>query len=115
MHWRKSGKPAVKETDLSAYIDEASEIEGKYSFSGTAMLNGKFTGEIASNDTLIICDKAVVNASIRAAVVLVNGEVAGNILASGRVELRATARGAGAAETPVIVVDEGVVFAGHGR
>ncbi|PYM21115.1 MAG: polymer-forming cytoskeletal protein [Candidatus Rokuibacteriota bacterium] len=115
MHWRKSGKPAVKETDLSAYIDEASEIEGKYSFSGTVMLNGKFTGEIASNDTLIIGDKAVVNASIRAGVVLVNGEVVGNILASERVELRGTARVFGDVEAPVIVVEEGVLFEGHCR
>jgi cytoskeletal protein CcmA (bactofilin family) len=115
MHWRKSGKPAVKETDLSAYIDEASEIEGKYSFSGTVMLNGKFTGEIASNDTLIIGDKAVVNASIRAGVVLVSGEVVGNILASERVELRGTARVFGDVEAPVIVVEEGVLFEGHCR
>ena len=115
MHWRKSGKPAVKETDLSAYIDEASEIEGKYSFSGTVMLNGKFTGEIASNDTLIIGDKAIVNASIRAGVVLVNGEVVGNILASERVELRGTARVFGDVEAPVIVVEEGVLFEGHCR
>ena len=115
MHWRKRGKPAVKETDLSAYIDEASEIEGKYSFSGTVMLNGKFTGEIASNDTLIIGDKAVVNASIRAGVVLVNGEVVGNILASERVELRGTARVFGDVEAPVIVVEEGVLFEGHCR
>jgi cytoskeletal protein CcmA (bactofilin family) len=115
MHWRKSGKAAVKETDLSAYIDEASEIEGKYSFSGTVMLNGKFTGEIASNDTLIIGDKAVVNASIRAGVVLVSGEVVGNILASERVELRGTARVFGDVEAPVIVVEEGVLFEGHCR
>jgi len=115
MHWKKSGKPAVKETDLSAYIDEASEIEGKYSFSGTVMLNGKFTGEIASNDTLIIGDKAVVNASIRAGVVLVSGEVVGNILASERVELRGTARVFGDVEAPVIVVEEGVLFEGHCR
>ena len=115
MHWRKSGKPAVKETDLSAYIDEASEIEGKYSFSGTVMLNGKFTGEIASNDTLIIGEKGVVSATIRAGIVLVSGEVVGNIIASERVELRGTARVFGDVEAPVIVVEEGVLFEGHCR
>ena len=31
------------------------------------MLNGTFSGEIASNDTLIIGDRAVINADIRAA------------------------------------------------
>ena len=115
MHWRKSGKPAVKETDLSAYIDEASEIEGKYSFSGTVMLNGKFTGEIASNDTLIIGEKGVVNASIRAGVILINGEVVGNVLGTERVELRGTARVFGDVEAPVVVVEEGVMFEGQCR
>jgi cytoskeletal protein CcmA (bactofilin family) len=112
---KKNGKPAVKGNDLSAYIDEASEIEGKYTFSGTVMLNGKFSGEISSNDTLIIGDKGVVNANIRAGVVLVNGEVTGNVVASERVELRGTARVYGDVEAPVIVVEEGVLFEGHCR
>jgi len=115
MLWKKNGSPAVKDTDLSAYIDEASEIEGKYTFSGTVMLNGKFTGEITSNDTLIIGDKGVVNANIRAGVVLVSGEVVGNILGGERVELRGTARVFGDVEAPVIVVEEGVLFQGHCR
>jgi cytoskeletal protein CcmA (bactofilin family) len=115
MLWKKTSKPSGKGSDLSAYIDEASEIEGKYTFSGTVMLNGKFTGEIFSNDTLIIGDKGVVNANVRAGVVLVNGEVTGNILASERVELRGTAKVFGDVEAPVIVVEEGVLFQGHCR
>ena len=116
MLWKKNGKPAgPKGSDLSAYIDETSEIEGKYTFTGTVMLNGKFTGEINSNDTLIIGDKGVVSASVKAGVVLVSGEVIGNILASERVELRGTARVFGDVEAPVIVVEEGVVFEGHCR
>jgi cytoskeletal protein CcmA (bactofilin family) len=116
MIWKKAGKAVAKGTsDLSAYIDEASEIEGKYTFSGTVMLNGKFSGEITSNDTLIIGEKGVVNASIRAGIVLVNGEVTGNILGGERVELRGTARVFGDVEAPVIVVEEGVLFQGHCR
>ena len=115
MLWKKNGKPVVKGTDLSAYIDEASEIEGKYTFAGTIMLNGKFTGEISSNDTLIVGDKGVLNATVRAGVVLVSGQITGNIVASERVELRGTARVFGDVEAPVIVVEEGVLFDGHCR
>ena len=114
--WKKAGKAVAKgNSDLSAYIDEASEIEGKYTFSGTVMLNGKFSGEITSKDTLIIGEKGVINASIRAGIVLVNGEVTGNILGGERVELRGTARVFGDVEAPVIVVEEGVLFQGHCR
>jgi cytoskeletal protein CcmA (bactofilin family) len=106
---------AGKGSDLSAYIDEASEIQGKYTFSGTVMLNGKLTGEIWSDDTLIIGEKGVVNASVRAGIVLVNGEVRGNILGTERVELRGSARVYGDVEAPVVVVEEGVLFEGHCR
>ena len=116
MRWRRSGKAAIKSNkDLSAYIDEASEIEGKYTFSGTVMLNGKLTGEIFSNDTLIIGEKGVVNAAIHAGIVLVSGEVRGNILGTERVELRGSARMYGDVEAPVVVVEEGVLFEGHCR
>lgn len=115
MLWKKTVKPSGKAADLSAYIDETSEIEGKYTFSGTVMLNGKFTGEIHSTDTLIIGEKGVVNATIHAGIVLVNGEVRGNILGGERVELRGTARVYGDVEAPVVVVEEGVLFEGHCR
>ena len=115
MLWNKSGKASAKASDLTAFIDEGSEIEGKYTFSGTVMLNGRFRGEIISNDSLIIGEKGVVNASIRAGVVLINGEVVGNVNASERVELRGSARVYGDIEAPVVVIEEGVLFEGHCR
>ncbi len=115
MLWNKSGKASAKASDLTAFIDEGSEIEGKYTFSGTVMLNGRFRGEIVSNDTLIVGEKGVVNASIRAGVVMISGEVVGNVSASERVELRGSARVYGDVEAPVVVVEEGVLFEGHCR
>ena len=115
MFGRKRGTPKVKANDLTAFIDEGSEIEGKFTFNGTVMLNGRFRGEIVTNDSLIIGEKGIVNASIRAGVVLISGEVVGNVLASERVELRGSARVFGDVEAPVVVVDEGVLFEGHCR
>jgi len=106
---------AARTRDLTAFIDEGTEIEGTYQFSGTVMLNGRLAGEIVSNDTLIVGEKGVVHASIRTGVLLVSGEVVGNVLASERVELRGKARVFGDVETPVIVVDEGVLFEGQCR
>ena len=115
MLWKKTAKRAVKTSDLTAFIDEGSEIEGKYTFSGTVMLNGKFRGEIASTDTLIVGEKGIVHAAIRAGVVLISGQVVGNLVATERVELRGTARVFGDVESPVVVVEEGVLFEGHCR
>jgi cytoskeletal protein CcmA (bactofilin family) len=115
MLWKPKSKALVRRGDLTAFIDEGSEIEGKYTFSGTVVLNGKFQGEIVSTDTLIIGEKGVVNATIRAGSVLISGEVVGNVLATERVELKGSARVFGDLEAPVVVVEEGVLFEGHCR
>jgi len=117
MFRRRNGKTDVnvKREDLTAFIDEGTEIEGKYSFSGVVMLNGKLSGEIAAAESLIVGDKGVIHASIRAASVVVSGEVVGNIMASDRIELRNASRVTGNLEAPVIVVDEGAIFEGQCR
>jgi cytoskeletal protein CcmA (bactofilin family) len=115
LSWKKAPKTDGKPGELSAFIDETSEIEGRYTFRGTVMLNGKLSGEIQTGDTLIIGEKAVVNANIRAGSVVISGEVVGNVVATERVELRGTARVVGDVEAPVVVVEEGVVFEGHCR
>ncbi len=116
MMWKGNGKTRGKDTgELTAFLDQASEIDGKFTFSGTVMINGRLRGEIHSNDTLIVGEKGVINASIRAGVVLVSGEVVGNVIGVERVELRGSARVSGDIEAPIVVVDEGVMFDGHCR
>jgi cytoskeletal protein CcmA (bactofilin family) len=108
---RKSGG----RSGLTAFIDEGSEIEGRYTFSGTLMLNGRFKGEISTTDTLIIGEKGVMSGDIRAGQVLVSGEIVGNVFAAERIDLKRTARVFGDVEAPVIVLEEGVLFEGHCR
>jgi cytoskeletal protein CcmA (bactofilin family) len=111
----KRKRKSVGRNGLTAFIDEGSEIEGRYTFSGTVMLNGRFTGEISTTDTLIIGDKGVMNGDVRAGQVLISGQVVGNVFAAERVELQRTARVFGDVEAPVVVVEEGVLFEGHCR
>jgi cytoskeletal protein CcmA (bactofilin family) len=112
--FRRGGK-GPRRSELTAFIDEGSEMEGRYTFRGTVMLNGKFKGEISSEDTLIIGERAVIAADIRAGRVLVSGEVTGNVRATERIELKRTARVFGDVEAPVVVLEEGVLFEGHCR
>jgi cytoskeletal protein CcmA (bactofilin family) len=113
--WSRRTKSTTKPGGLTAFIDEGSEIEGKYTFSGTALLNGKFKGEIVSTDTLIIGEKGIVNATIRAGAVVISGEVVGGLLATERVEMKKSARVFADVEAPVVVIEEGVLFEGHCR
>lgn len=115
MWWRRKHRASAPRGNLTAFIDEGSEIEGKYTFSGTVMLSGKFRGEIATTDTLIIGERGVVNATVRVGTAIIDGEVVGNVEATERIELKGKARVFGDLEAPVIVVAEGVLFEGHCR
>jgi cytoskeletal protein CcmA (bactofilin family) len=109
VRWTVRKKRGGRGGERTAFVDEASEIEGRCPFSGTAVLNGTLKGEIVSSDTPVIGEKGVVHASTP----LISGEVVGNVVASERVELRA--RVFGDVEAPVVVVEEGVLFEGHCR
>lgn len=115
MAWKSSPAVAAKKNEFSTYIDEQSSFEGKFSFSGAVMLNGRLHGEIVSNDTLVVGEKGVVNATIHAGTVQISGEVVGNVYATERVELGGSARMFGNVDAPVVIIEDGAVFEGHCR
>jgi len=99
--------------DINALLGRGSEFDGKLTFEGKVQIDGKFTGEILSEGTLIIGEGAKVKAEITVDTVIVYGDVVGNIRASGAVELMATARLRGNIQTAGLVVERGAVFDGN--
>src|SRR4051794_36553806 len=102
MFGTKGSKP-LKARDFTTLVNEGTEIEGKVTFSGTVLLNGRMRGEIVSNDVLVVGDKGVVNASIHAGIVEISGEVVGNVSATERIELHANCRVFGDIDAPVVI------------
>jgi cytoskeletal protein CcmA (bactofilin family) len=100
-------------SDISAIIEEGCKFEGNLSFNGVARIAGIVNGSIFSNDTVIVSEGAVINADINANVILISGNVKGNINASSRVEIIKPARFEGTIATPSLIVEEGVIF--HGK
>jgi len=94
-------------------LDQGCELEGRLTFSGTLVLNGKFQGELLSSDTLIVGENGDLKADVQVGVAIVSGQLSGHITAKERVELRSTARMYGDIVTPVLVLEEGVIFDGH--
>jgi cytoskeletal protein CcmA (bactofilin family) len=97
---------------LSAFIDQGSEFEGKLSFRDTVRIDGRFRGEIASENTLIVGESGEIHATIRSNTVVVSGLVEGDIIAARKVVLHKTARVHGNLETPSLVVEEGAALDG---
>jgi cytoskeletal protein CcmA (bactofilin family) len=98
---------------LSAFIDQGSEFEGKLSFRDTVRIDGRFRGEIASENTLIVGESGEIHATIRSNTVVVSGMVEGDIIAARKVVLHKTARVHGNLETPSLVVEEGAAMDGQ--
>ena len=111
---QRQSKPS-RPREYTSHVNEGTEIEGKVTFTGTVLLNGRVRGEIVSNDTLVVGEKGVINATIRSGVVEVAGEVVGNITASERIELHPSCRVYGDIEAPVVTIDEGALLEGQCR
>ena len=99
--------------DLNALLGRGSEFEGKLTFEGTVRIDGKFTGTIVTNDVLVVGEGAKVSAEISCGTIIVHGEINGNIKARNTVELHHPARVRGNIETPVLMIEKGVMFEGQ--
>ena len=101
--------------NLTAFIDQGSEFEGKLSFKDTVRIDGKFRGEIASENTLIVGESGEIDACIRSKNIAISGSVDGDVIASTKVVLHKTARVNGNVETPCLVMEEGAYVNGNVR
>ena len=90
-------------------------FDGKLVFQGTVRIEGRFTGEVTTDDTLLVTETAEVIASVNVGTLILNGTLRGNVRAKRHVELQAPARLYGDIETPSLVIHTGVMFEGHCR
>lgn len=97
---------------LTAFIDQGSEFSGKLSFRDTVRIDGCFEGEISSDNTLIVGESGTIHANIHSEIVIVSGEVKGDIFAARQVVLQKTARVAGSIDTQSLVIEDGAQFSG---
>lgn len=102
----------MEKSDIKAFLGPGSHFEGKLLFDEIVRIDGVFRGEILSKDTLIIGQTADIQAEVTVGTLIMSGHFKGNIKANNKVELRAPARLEGSVETPVLVVEEGVVVNG---
>jgi len=100
---------------INAFLGKETEFEGKLSFKGAVRIDGRFTGEIYSDGTLIAGESAVIKSEIHVSHIIISGEIKGNIIADNRIEIHAPGKVYGNIQSPVVVIDEGVIFEGNCR
>lgn len=103
-----------KSKEIDAFIGPQTAVEGNLKVDGTVRIDGHFRGNIASHGcTMIVGEKAVIEADIAVHTVTVSGEVKGNINATRRIVLSSTARVFGDLHAPEVLIDAGSVLDGR--
>lgn len=101
--------PATTPTGIPAGLS----ISGELTASEDITIDGRVEGQITATDHhLVIGAGATINAKLIARVVIVGGTVDGNILASERVRLLASATVRGHVTTPSLFMADGAQFTG---
>jgi cytoskeletal protein CcmA (bactofilin family) len=110
----KEGKEmdAMERGEMNAFMGGETFFEGKLSYTGAVRLDGRFKGEIQSDDTLIVGETARIEGEIHVGTAIIQGEIVGNVYAKERVELHHPGRMIGDITTPAVVIDDGAIFEG---
>lgn len=107
-----AAKPAAL-GEITTLLGRGAAFEGKLTFEGTVRIDGRFRGEVFSDDTLVIGEGALVEAEIDIGDIIIQGTVVGNIKAKRSIEIHAPGRVKGDIHTPSLQIDKGVIFEGR--
>lgn len=94
-------------------IGKKTSCEGVLDTSDSIRIDGKFRGEIKTNEDLVIGENGQVEAVVEANRVLIEGTLNGNIVAKGKVELASTGKLYGDILIGNLVIKEGAIFNGN--
>lgn len=107
-------KKSKQDDHISTLLGHGTRVEGALEFTGAVRIDGALSGKIKSDSgTVIVGEKAVIDAQIDVGVAVIKGRVKGQIVARKRVEIFAPARVTGDIEAPSVSIASGVVFNGN--
>lgn len=107
-------KKERKADSISTFIGSEARIDGTIDFNGTIRVDGKVNGKITSNGgTVIVGEKASVDAEIFVGIAIIMGEVNGTIEAKDRIEVYPPGMVGGNIQSPVISIEPGGILNGN--
>jgi cytoskeletal protein CcmA (bactofilin family) len=98
--------------DLNGFMDEGTEFHGELRFQDTFRIDGRLTGKVLSEHTLIVGEAGKVDAEIDCGVVSIRGTVTGRVTGRQRIELLAGSKVQATLVSPKLVIEEGAFFQG---
>ncbi|MGF1511343.1 MAG: polymer-forming cytoskeletal protein [Myxococcota bacterium] len=102
----------INPADAHTILGREARFNGKLTFSGAVRIDGRFDGEIETDDLLLVGPGAEVKATLVVGSVVINGTVEGDVIAKSSVEIKAPGRLKGNVTTPTLIIEKGVTFDG---
>ncbi len=99
-------------SEITALLGKGAHFQGRLIFEGIVRIDGDFTGDIYTRDTLIIGADSKVHAQIDADTVIVSGHLEGEVRATSRVEIQPSGYIKGSVRAPIFKIEEGGLFDG---
>jgi cytoskeletal protein CcmA (bactofilin family) len=100
------------EADVIAFVGKGVEFKGVITYDGTVRIDGQLDGEIHTEGILVVGEEAVITAKVSAGTIVCKGRITGDIVAAEKVKLLAPAVLNGSVKTPMLSMEEGVLFNG---
>ena len=98
--------------DVSAFVGKGVAFKGTISYNGTVRIDGSLDGEIHTDGVLLVGEEAVITAKVTAGTIVCKGKITGDVVAKEKIKLRAPAIVNGGIKTPMLSIEEGVLFNG---
>jgi cytoskeletal protein CcmA (bactofilin family) len=109
----KNRRAVDQVTELNGAIGSDSVFEGKLTGKGNYKVAGRFVGECEIDGALMLDKNGIWSGTITADIVVVSGQVEGNIVARKQLEVSKTGRVKGSLTSPVIALEKGAVHDGE--
>lgn len=110
----RKAKKEKTDGSVSTFLGPDVTIQGAIEFKSVIRLDGKIEGKIIGPDgTVIVGEKAVINAEIVVGVAIIMGEVNGEIKALKKIEIHPPGRVVGDIQAPIISIAAGGVLNGN--
>jgi len=110
--WKEKTDMKKNDAEIKAYMGEDTIFNGLLNFTGTVRIDGKFEGQVITEDTLIIGETGHLTAEISAGTVVCMGYVEGTVIASQKIEIHSTSKVVGNIQSPALHIELGGVFDG---
>jgi len=101
------------ELPIKAYLGSDAFFKGTLSFEGTVRIDGKFEGQVNTNDTLVIGETGDMQADVKVGTLVCKGRLQGEVVASKKIEMHPSSKILGDIQTPALSIDLGAILEGH--